>query len=561
MTTGPTSFDTMDRAVGQMIMAGFRGTSIDPGHPFFSQLRGIPPGFVALFDEDVAGRAPEYNIRDPLQLRRLVADIQLLSPEPILFAIDQEGGKVARLKPSQGFPSSESARSLGTRNDLAATRRMAAENARAMSEVGILLNLAPVVDLDLNPANRVIGGKERSYSAVSETVVAHAAEFIRAHHENGVLCTLKHFPGQGSAPGDTHEGLVDATAEWKEKELEPFRRLIEMGLADAVMTAHIVNRNLDSLWPATLSESAIQGLLRSRLAYDGVVVTDDLQMKAISDQYGLETAILRAIQAGSDVLTFANNVADADPEIIARVVATVRQFVRQGVLPEARIESSVRRIERLKRRAEELSTQREKPPAVSVPGPASPQPEVGQDELSRYREQLTGILKRVEELLAPLDDREVIWSPGPDRWSVGECIEHLSVIASLLVPRMEEAIRRGRNDGLLGSGPFEYSWPGRMFVESLQPSPRIRIRTMRLYTPRRGAPKDEVVSRFAGLQGELLRIVEAARGLDLARIKVASPANRLLRFSLGIWLAASVAHEQRHVEQAIRVTREKDFPR
>ncbi len=376
-----------------------------------------------------------------------------------------------------------------------------------------------------------------------------------------MLCTLKHFPGQGSAPGDTHEGLVDATVEWNGKELEPFRRLIEMGLADAVMTAHIVNRNLDSPWPATLSEPAIQGLLRSKLAYEGVVVTDDLQMRAISSQYGLETTILRAIQAGADVLTFANNVVDADPEIIARVVATVRQFIRQGVLSEARIESSVRRIEQLKRRAEELSTHREPPPAVSVPGPASPQPGVGQDELSRYREQLTGILKRVENLLVPLDDRKVSWRPGPDRWSVGECIQHLSVIASLLVPRMEEAIRRGRSNGLLGPGPFEYSWPGRMFVESLQPSPRIKIRTMRMYTPRRGVPKDEVASRFAALQGELLRIVEAASGLDLARIKVASPANRLLRFSLGIWLAASVAHEQRHLEQAIRVTREKDFPR
>ncbi len=561
MATGPTSFDALDRAVGQMIMAGFRGTSIDPGHPFFSQVRGIPPGFVALFDEDVAGETPEYNIRDPLQLRRLIADIQLLSPEPILFAIDQEGGNVARLRPARGFPSSESARSLGTKNDTAETRRMAAMSACALYEAGIFLNLAPVVDLDLNPENRAIGGKERSYSADPETVVAHAAAFIRAHHENGVLCTLKHFPGQGSAPGDTHEGLVDATAGWKEKELEPFRRLIEMGLADAVMTAHIVNRNLDTPWPATLSESTIQGLLRSKLGYGGVVVTDDLQMRAISDQYGLETTILRAIKAGADVLVFANTVVDADPEIIARVVATVRQCVRQGVLSESRIESSVRRIGHLKRRAEELSTHRERTPAIAVPGPASPQMKVGQDELTRYREQLTGIRKEVENLLAPLDDRKVIWSPGPDRWSVGECIEHLSVIASLLVPRMEEAIRRGRNNGLVGAGPFEYSWPGRMFVESLQPSRRIKIRTMRMYTPRRGMPKDEVASRFAGLQGELLRIIEAARGLDLARIKVVSPANRLLRFSLGIWLAASVAHEQRHIEQAIRVTREKDFPR
>ena len=140
------------------------------------------------------------------------------------------------------------------------------------------------------------------------------------------------------------------------------------------------------------------------------------------------------------------------------------------------------------------------------------------------------------------------------------CSWTFRLFASLLIPRIEEAIRRGRDGGLVGSGPFEYSWPGRMFVESLQPSPRIKIRTMKLYTPRRDVSKEEIVSRFSRFQGEYLRLLEDARGLDLARIKVVSPANRLLRFSLGIWLAASVAHEQRHVEQAVRVTREKGFP-
>lgn len=558
MVTGPTSPDSMDRAIGQMIMAGFRGISIDPEQPLSRQLRGIPPGFMALFDEDVAGGAPEYNIRNPAQLRHLVAEVQALSPETILFALDQEGGRVARLKPSQGFPASESARSLGSKNDPAATRRTAAESARALFESGIHLNLAPVVDLDLNPENRIIGGKERSYSASPDIVIVHAAEFIRAHHENGVLCTLKHFPGQGSAPGDTHVGFVDATDQWNESELEPFRRLLSMGLADAVMTAHIVNRNLDPAWPATLSDAIIQGVLRTRLGFEGVVITDDLQMKAISDRYGLETIVVRAIQAGADVLTFANNVVDADPEIIARVVATVRQMVRQGVLSADRIEQSVRRIRELKARAAQLSAHRVRATGITIPSPVPPK--IERDELSEYREQFAQIQKRVEDLVSPLDDRGLTWIPGPDRWSVGECIEHLSVIASLLIPRIEEAIRRGRDGGLFGSGPFEYSWPGRMFVESLQPSVRIRIRTMKLYHPRQGVPKDEILSRFARFQGEFLRNVDAARGLDLARIKVASPANRLLRFSLGIWLAASVAHEQRHIEQALRVMKEKGFP-
>jgi len=559
MTIGPTSIDGMDRAIGQMIMTGFRGTTIDPEHPFCRQLRSIPPGFVALFDLDVARGALLYNIENPAQLRRLVSDVQALSAERVLFALDQEGGRVARLGHAQGFPVSESARSLGAKNDPALTHRMAASGARAMCEAGILLNLAPVVDLDLNPASPIIGGKERSFSAVPDVVVTHASEFIRAHHENGVLCTLKHFPGQGSASKDTHVEFVDATTEWQEVELEPFRRLIDLGLADAVMTTHVFDANLDPGWPATFSKAIITGVLRERFAYGGVVITDDLQMGAISEHYGLETTIVRAIEAGADVLTFANNVVDADPEIMARVVATIRQLVRQGVVSAERIEVSVRRIRDLKARAAGLQAHRERGSRIFLTARSS-SPIPGDEELAGYRAQLSLIEERVRDLVTPLDDRRVSWRPGPDRWSVGECIEHLSVIASLLIPKIREAVDRGRKKGLFGDGPFVYSWPGRMFVESLQPSARIKIRTMKMYTPRPGLTKDDVVTRFFRCQKEFRRLIEAAEGLDLVRIKVASPANRLLRFSLGIWFAASVAHEQRHLEQASRVVRDKAFP-
>jgi translation initiation factor 1 (eIF-1/SUI1) len=291
-----------------------------------------------------------------------------------------------------------------------------------------------------------------------------------------------------------------------------------------------------------------------------VVITDDLQMKSISDHYGLETILLRAIQAGADVLTFSNNVVDADPEIIARVVATVRQLVRQGVLAEDRIKASVDRIRDLKARAAELGKRRGTGATASASIPEAPPEASGHEELVRYREQLAMIQRRVEELLAPLDDRQLSWRPGPERWSVGECIEHLSIIGSLLAPKMEEAIQRGKKEGLYGRDPFTYSWPGRMFVESLQPSARVRIRTMRMYTPRRGVTKVQIVEKFQRTQKELLRLAGEAEGLDLARIKVASPANRLLRFSLGIWFAATVAHAQRHCEQAKRVLKEKEFP-
>ena len=548
-----TSPDGMDRAIGQMVMTGFRGTALDAGHPFLRQLQALAPGFLVLSDVDVERGVPLYNIESPAQLRRLVSEVQAQAGEPVLFALDQEGGRVARLKGERGFPASESARSLGAKNDLSLTRRLAAASARAMREAGIYLNLAPVVDLDINPANPIIGGKERSYSASADIVVSHAAEFIRAHHENGVLCTLKHFPGQGSALKDTHLEFVDATSEWQEVELEPFRRLIEMGLADAVMTAHVYDANLDRDWPASLSGSIITGILRERLGHGGVVMTDDLQMDAISGRYGLETVILRAIQAGADVLIFGNNVVDADPEILARVVATIRQLVRQGVIPASRIEASLERIRALKTRAGVTAV--EKDSTVAVPGPRT-----GAEELVAHRRRFKQIAGRARELFAPLDDRQVGWRPGAERWSAGECLEHLSAVASLQIPKIEEAIARGRREGLLSRGPFVYSWPGRMFVESLQASSRIRVRTMKLYTPRAGLTKEEVLGRFLRFQEEYCRLLEAAEGLDLARIKVASPANRLLRFSLGIWFAATVAHQERHLEQAARVLQNNGIP-
>jgi beta-N-acetylhexosaminidase len=332
-----------------MIMIGFRGLFVTDEHPIVRDLREFHVGSIVFFAYDVANNVPVFNIESPVQVRKLTRSLQGFATSPLLISIDQEGGKVNRLIPEQGFPPSVSAAYLGSLNDLNATRRYAELTGKTLSEIGINLNLAPDVDLNINPNNPIIAQRERSYSSDPTIVTAHAKEVINGHHKYGVLCTLKHFPGHGSSSHDSHLGFVDVTASWKEQELQPYTNMINAGLCDAVMTAHIYNANLDPDFPATLSKQIITGILRQRLHYDGVIISDDMQMKAISEYYGLETAVHRVIDAGVDIISFANNSVD-DPDIVPRVTRIIKHLVQSGAVREARIDESYRRIRTIKAR-------------------------------------------------------------------------------------------------------------------------------------------------------------------------------------------------------------------
>ncbi len=341
----------LDFKIGQMILVGFRGLALTDDNPIVQDLRERHIGGVVLFDFDVPSNSPVRNIQSPAQLAALTAQLQANASAPLIISTDQEGGNVVRLKEKFGFPQTVSEQYLGTRNDLALTRQNAETMARSLAGVGINLNLAPVVDLDTNPNNPIIGKLERSFSADPNIVTQHALEEIRAHHSYGVLTTLKHFPGHGSSQSDSHQGFVDVSETWSETELEPYRRIIEAGQCDAVMTAHIFNSKLDPKLPATLSHSILTGILRDRLHYDGVIISDDMQMGAISLYYGLESAILLAIQAGVDILSIANNLPFwFDPNIASKVIGIIKQGIRDGKIDEARIDQSYERIMRLKAR-------------------------------------------------------------------------------------------------------------------------------------------------------------------------------------------------------------------
>lgn len=339
---------SLEVKIGQMLMLGFQGATVGEDQSIIDALRDLHVGAVVLFDQDLSTRRSRpRNIVSPEQVAQLTADLQALATTPLLISIDQEGGVINRLKPAYGFPVTLSHAALGERNDLEFTRVQAGVIAQALADVGINLNLAPVVDVRVNPNSPIIARVERSFSADPQVVATHAEAYIDAHHARRVKCTLKHFPGHGSALGDTHLGFTDVTNTWREMELIPYRELIGKGKADAVMTAHIFNSNLDPELPATLSPAIITGLLRQELGFDGVVISDDIQMRGITDLFKIEKAIELAIVAGVDIIAVANNLTYAGA-IAERFVTTVRRMLDQGVIDEARIDQSYQRVLRLK---------------------------------------------------------------------------------------------------------------------------------------------------------------------------------------------------------------------
>uniref|UniRef100_UPI004055F540 glycoside hydrolase family 3 N-terminal domain-containing protein n=1 Tax=Candidatus Electronema sp. TaxID=2698783 RepID=UPI004055F540 len=326
--------------LAQLFLVGFDGCSLDDSHWLTAALQQNPPGGVILFDRNVDGTTKNFS--SSAELKALTAQLRELAAAPLLIAVDQEGGKVRRLKERDGFPGFPTAEELGKCGpERCATS--AAAMAELLAEHGINLNLAPVADLRLNPDSPIIARYGRSFSDDPACAAACCQAFIEAHRRHGVACCLKHFPGHGSAKGDTHLGFVDITEDWQEIELEPYRPLIRSGLADVVMSAHVVHRGLDPEGlPASLSP-AVTALLRQRLGFGGLLITDDLQMKAITAQYGYKEAVRRAVLAGADVLIVGNNLSRS-PEALAEGVSAVQEVLDQGLITAERIRTSLARI-------------------------------------------------------------------------------------------------------------------------------------------------------------------------------------------------------------------------
>ena len=340
---------TLDEKIGSMLMVGFMGTTAYRNSQICKDIRKYDLAGVILFDVNPVNHKQAKNISSKNQVAKLTQQLQACSKDrKLLIAVDQEGGRVQRLKRKYGFYGRfPKARDVINLSDAQVSRHYNRMGAELMS-VGINYNLAPDVDLAINKRNHVIYQLGRSFGSDPKQVVHYASIFMNAMHNNGVLTSLKHFPGHGSSLGDTHKGFVDVTNLWQRKELEPYRMLAQSNTIDSVMVAHVFNKKLDNKYPATLSKKVVKGLLRNDFGFDGVVITDDLQMGAINKRYGLRNTLKLAINAGDDILLFGNQLSVKSMVKTKKLVNTIKSLLRNREIKLSDIEASNVRVENLK---------------------------------------------------------------------------------------------------------------------------------------------------------------------------------------------------------------------
>jgi beta-N-acetylhexosaminidase len=338
----PTPGPSLRQRIAGLMIVGFRGSQLSQVPWLRTALRDTGLGGVILFDRDqlIGGNR---NVRSAAQVKTLVRDLRSAAGgRGIIVSVDQEGGIVTRLSPAHGFPAVASEADIG-RGTVAAARTWARGIASTLATAGFNLNFAPVVDLDVNPRSPAIGALDRSFSADPDVVVEMATVEIEAHRTAGVRTTLKHFPGIGSSTTNTDFGVADVTKTWTRRELEPFQRLIDADTADVVMAGHVVNGQLDRDHPASLSKATVTDLLRGDLGWTGPVVTDDLQAAAIDRAFGFAEAVVLALEAGNDLLLFANQ-QTYDPKVVGRAIAAIAAAVKAGRLSETRIDEAYDRV-------------------------------------------------------------------------------------------------------------------------------------------------------------------------------------------------------------------------
>lgn len=349
LTTTINAQYSLEEKVGQMILVGFRGSKIDANHQLIKDINNAKIGSIILFDYDVKLKSRKRNIINKSQVLDLTKRVQRESEIPLLITVDQEGGLVQRLKQRHGFSKVLSPQEIGKKNNLSLTYKESRKIAKDLESVGINLNFAPSADVNTNPNNPVIGKIKRSYSSDPKEVSRHVLEFIKSHHKRNIGTTIKHFPGHGSSKGDSHLGFVDVTETWSDIELIPFRDMIDLKQVDILMSAHIFNGSLDPYYPGTLSKNILNDLLREELKYDGVIISDDMNMSAITDHYGFERAIELAINAGIDILLFGNNLV-YEKDIASKVQTTIKKLLSENRINIGQINNSFNRVMNLKKK-------------------------------------------------------------------------------------------------------------------------------------------------------------------------------------------------------------------
>lgn len=341
--------NTNEQLVGQLLIAGFRGKTAEEGSNIASLINKYRISGVILYDEDLEIGGPKSrNIESPQQVKKLIKQLQILSGHNLFISIDQEGGEVRRLQSQYGFNETPSWNHIGLLNNKLITKEFSDSLSSTLSEAGVNLNFAPVLDLDYGKGT-VISDSGRAFSLDPQIVIEHSRILINSHKKKGVITSGKHFPGLGSASGDTHEGYTDISDTWTVKDLIPFAELIHSNDLDMIMVSHAFDKKLDSLYPASLSKNIVTDMLRNDLGFNGVVVCDDPSMRAISDHYNLEDTFELMLNAGIDLFCLGNNLI-YDTNYISKSVNAICNLINTGKISVQRIQDSIIRINSLKKK-------------------------------------------------------------------------------------------------------------------------------------------------------------------------------------------------------------------
>ena len=331
-----------DEMIGQMLMMGFTGSSANSSWPklLASQIRRGEVGGVVMLG---------YNFKSKRGVNGLTSLFKnAAGARKVFIAVDMEGGSVQRLGRKLGYPAIPSARSVARKQTLTQAKATYSKLAAISKGAGFNMNLGPVVDLLINPRNPVISKWNRSYDANPQKVIGFARAFVAAHREIGIVTVLKHFPGHGSSVGDSHEGFVDISNTWQNKELTPFSEMIKSGDAQAIMPGHLVHKKIASDGvPVSISKPAIKGLLRGKLGYKGLVVSDDLQMGAIASNYSYKNTVIRAVNAGIDMLMISNS-RKPNKNLPRQTIAIISKAIDNGKIDIKTVEAAYHRIQRAK---------------------------------------------------------------------------------------------------------------------------------------------------------------------------------------------------------------------
>lgn len=336
------------KKIGQMLILGFRGMELKSSSTIYNLITKENIGGVILFDYDFPSKKPERNIRNPEQLRKLCSELQKAGKNRLFISINQEGGKISPLKEDYGFPPTVSQEFLGNNNKLKLTSEWAARSASTLKALGFNLNFAPCVDLNINPDCPIIGKMERSFSSDPKIVISNSRKVLEEYKKQGIITSIKHFPGYGSSTSSTYNGILDITKTYSENELIPFKELISEGLVDIVMTANVFNSNFDEKYPATMSYNTLTNKLKVQMSFNGIILSDDISMGEILKQYDLKTCFEKSINAGVDMFIISNNGEKYDENIGYKSIDAIFQLVKEGKVSENKILESWAKIQKLK---------------------------------------------------------------------------------------------------------------------------------------------------------------------------------------------------------------------